>query len=328
MYITYLKRMCLCLVLLLLLAVLYVNCSLKDETLDIQWEQWKIKYKKKYNDEEDYRRTIWEQNMYLIEVHNCEAEQGKHSYKLGMNYLTDMTSEEVAEKLTCLKPHRAKFSDFSRSRKCYLQSRGSTGPDWSTNRMGSCGACWVFSATGAIEGQLAKKTGRLLDLSAQNLLDCVDNNGCNGGHIIDAFEYVQKNGINSEEDYPYVIKKQSCRFNSSAIAAQCKGYRAIPEGDEYELAEALVEVGPLSVAIDSRNISIYTSGVYYNPQCDKDNPGHAVLLVGYGETAEGEKYWIVKNSWGDGWGEKGYIRIARNRENHCGIATDATYPLM
>ncbi|CAK6975004.1 procathepsin L-like [Scomber scombrus] len=195
---------------------------------------------------------------------------------------------------------------------------------------GNCYSCWAFSAAGALEGQLAKKTGQLLDLSVQNLIDCVtESDGCDGGFITDAFEYVQDNGLNSEEVYPY-IGKQWCRHNTSAIAAQCKGFNKVPEEDEYALAKTLYEVGPVSVAIHGSldEFMLYKNGVFYNPECDKDYVDHAMLLVGYGETAKGLKYWIVKNSYGESWGEEGYLRIVRDRGNHCGIASEASYPLM
>ncbi|CAK6984854.1 cathepsin K-like, partial [Scomber scombrus] len=163
---------------------------------------------------------------------------------------------------------------------------------------GNCGSCWAFSAAGALEGQLAKKTGQLLDLSVQNLIDCVTKSrGCIAGLMTDAFEYVKDNGgLNSEEAYPYTEKREQCRYTRSAIAAQCKGFNKVSKWNESALAKALYEEGPVSVAINSSSkFRFYKSGVFYNPECDKNKVGHAMLLVGYGETAEGLKYWIVKN---------------------------------
>ncbi|KAK2845070.1 hypothetical protein Q5P01_011729 [Channa striata] len=294
---SFLGRMFLCAVLLPLPAVLYVDWVPHGSTLDAQWEQWKIKHEKNYNGDEDYRRTVWEQNLHMITTHNQEAERGKYSYKLGMNYLADMTPGEVAEKRMCLvNHHRGNFSGFrtQTKTKCYQQAPEDI-HDWSTNTViwkkgtyktttpknelpksidyrqkglvtsvkvqGFCGACWAFSAAAALEGQLAKKTGHLVDLSTQNLLDCVTNMGCKGGHMMNAFMYVQENGgMNSEADYPYVEEEQSCRFKPSAIAAQCSGFQQIPEGDEHELALALLQVGPISVVIDSSLIFRYRSG--------------------------------------------------------------------
>ncbi|XP_067365685.1 cathepsin K-like isoform X1 [Channa argus] len=353
-----------------------------DETcLDDQWEQWKITYRRNYNqnqhktkeekiycsslqqieNEEEHRRTIWKDNMRMIDIHNQEAEQGKHSYKLTMNHLGDMTPEEMAQ-MTIPTNHAkinpyidetvhnqettVKFPEQCMSRFNCMSSEknnitGSLPKSIDYREKGlvtevknqeGCSCCWAFSAAGALEGQLAKKTGRLLDLSPQNLVDCVPgNNNCNGGHMTNAFKYVQENGgINSEKDYPYVGQKQHCSYNAAAKTAECKGFEEIPEGNELALAAALSEVGPLSVAINAKGLQFqfYGQGIYYNPECNEDRLNHAMLLVGYGETPEGKKYWIVKNSHGVLWGQQGYIWIARNRENHCGIASDASYPLM
>ncbi|XP_062279172.1 cathepsin K-like [Scomber scombrus] len=319
----------------LLLVVSDLGFCQDEASLDDQWEQWKIKHGRHYN-EEEYRRAIWEENKLKIEAHNQEAEQGKHSYRMGMNFFGDMTSKEMAEKMTYHGEHPSNVR-FDTEEKVDNGTFLPKSIDYRKRGMvtrvknqGNCESCWAFSAAGALEGQLAKKTGQLLDLSVQNLIDCVtESDGCDGGLMTDAFEYVQDNGLNSEEVYPYAGKKQRCRYNRSAIAAQCKGFNRTQKWNESALAKALYEVGPVSVAINSSfKFMYYDSGVFYNPECDKDYVDHAMLLVGYGETAEGLKYWIVKNSYGESWGEEGYFRIVRDHGNHCGIASDASYPLM
>uniref|UniRef100_A0A7N6A0F4 Cathepsin K n=1 Tax=Anabas testudineus TaxID=64144 RepID=A0A7N6A0F4_ANATE len=324
-------RMLLCVCVMLLVAAELSFC-LDEVSLDAKWKEWKISYGKKYEDvEEVYWRTIWEQNMRIIEIHNQEAEQGKHSYKLGMNHRGDMgTPDTEARRLSYFRGllEKNNKSDSLPKSVDYREDGIVTG----VRSQGNCGSCWAFSAAGALEGQLARKTGQLLELSPQNLVDCVLDKGCDGGYMGLAYKYVTDNGgLNSEEDYPYV-GKQKCRFKPSAVAAQCKGFKMIPKGDEDALAEALNDVGPLSVVLNvgdkTHCLLVSCAGIYYNPECDENQQSHAMLLVGYGETAKGEKYWIVKNSWGEHWGEKGYIRIARDCDNHCGIASQASYPLM
>ncbi|XP_028280700.1 cathepsin K [Parambassis ranga] len=326
---------CVCVLLLAATALGHLD----EATLETQWEQWKMTHRREYNglDEEGIRRAIWEKNMRMIEAHNQEAALGIHSYELGMNHLGDMTSEEVVEKMTGLQiplnrepGHTADLDGVSKLPKSIDYRK--KGMVTSVKNQGSCGSCWAFSSAGALEGQLAKKTGQLIDLSPQNLVDCVTgNDGCGGGYMTIAFDYVQQNGgIDSEEAYPYVGEDQPCRYNSSGMAAQCKGYKEVPKGDEHALAVALYKVGPVSVGIDATQPSFqfYKQGVYFDRDCNAEDINHAVLAVGYGVTPKGKKYWIVKNSWGETWGKQGYVLMARNRGNLCGITNLASYPIM
>ncbi|KAK9514360.1 hypothetical protein VZT92_027833 [Zoarces viviparus] len=327
---------CVCLLLLAASALSHLD----EASLDAQWEDWKTTHRREYNglDEEGIRRAIWEKNMRLIEAHNQEAALGIHSYELGMNHLGDMTSEEVSEKMTGLQvPMDSERSfttgledaAFKLPKSIDYRNKGMVTP---VKNQGSCGSCWAFSSAGALEGQMAKTTGTLLDLSPQNLVDCVkENDGCGGGYMTNAFKYVQDNGgIDSEEAYPYVGEDQPCRYNSSGMAAQCKGFKEITVGDEQALARALCKVGPISVGIDASlgTFQFYQRGIYYDRNCNKDDINHAVLAVGFGVNTKGKKFWIVKNSWGEQWGKQGYVMMARNRGNLCGIANLASYPIV
>lgn len=192
---------------------------------------------------------------------------------------------------------------------------------------GQCGSCWAFSATGSLEGQHFRKTGTLVSLSEQNLVDCstkYGNNGCKGGLMDNAFRYIKANGgIDTEESYRYRAHNERCAFRTSDVGATCTGYVDVPHKDEMALAEAAAENGPISVAIDASHHSfqLYKSGIYYERECSSTNLDHGVLVVGYGEG-----YFLVKNSWGESWGMEGYIKMSRDRSNNCGIATQASYP--
>ncbi|KAA0703377.1 Cathepsin K [Triplophysa tibetana] len=314
--------------------------TLSKVPMNEAWENWKITYKREYNglDEESIRQAIWEKNVLFIEAHNKEYEQGIHSYDLGMNQFGDMTQEELAEKL--LRPEIPEISpdptntympdDTKDNFPASIDYRA-LGYVTSVKNQGSCGSCWAFSSVGALEGQLKRTTGKLVDLSPQNLMDCDGNShGCDGGQKGLAFNYVRDNhGIDSEASYPYVGKVQKCAYKVSRKAANCEGYLRIPSGDERLLAAAVATVGPVSVSIDANHATFkhYKSGVYYNPNCTNVT-SHAVLVVGYGATRKGERYWIVKNSWGLKFGTRGYVLMARDRNSACGIAKKAMFPLM
>nr|XP_009503011.1 PREDICTED: cathepsin S-like [Phalacrocorax carbo] len=198
--------------------------------------------------------------------------------------------------------------------------------------MGACGSCWAFSAVGALEAQVKLKTGKLVSLSAQNLVDCsmmYGNKGCSGGFMTEAFQYIIDNqGIDSDASYPYTAQNGTCQYNASTRAATCSKYVELPYGDEAALKDAVANIGPVSVAIDATQPTffLYRSGVYDDPQCTQ-KVNHAVLVIGYG-TLNDKDYWLVKNSWGVSFGDKGYIRMSRNHANHCGIASYASYPLI
>lgn len=256
-----------------------------------------------------------------------------------MNHLGDLTSEEIR---TMLNGYQ-RSEQLRSNNKLYVPSEGfqaNATVDWRTQgvvtdvkNQGQCGSCWAFSATGSIEGQhVLRKQGPLIALSEQQLADCSTsegNHGCNGGFMDWAFKYVIKaGGLDSEACYPYTPHDGQCHYNASCSAAHIDGYVDIEKHNETALENAIAEIGPISVAIDASQFGFqfYKSGVYYSSGCSQDKLDHGVLAVGYGTADNGDKYYIVKNSWGGGWGDKGYLLMSRGRNNNCGIATDASYP--
>jgi len=162
-------------------------------------------------------------------------------------------------------------------------------------------------------------------------MDCstsYGNEGCDGGLMTAAMEYIIKNnGIDTEASYPYTAEDGTCHFRTANIGATLKSYTNVATGNENDL-QSKANVGPVSVAIDASHDSfqLYESGIYYEPACSSTQLDHGVLVVGWGQNSTGSDYWLVKNSWGTSWGLEGYIWMSRNRNNNCGIATMATLP--
>ncbi|XP_053397746.1 procathepsin L-like [Mercenaria mercenaria] len=299
-------------------------------------------HNRKYEDdnEESMRYEIFKLNVNHIRAHNILYAKGQKSYYLGVNQFSDLTHQEFL-KLYTGHIRRAKESTINAS--TYLPPFNILLPekvDWrkegivtKVKNQKQCGSCWAFSATGSLEGQHAKKTEKLISLSEQQLVDCsgeFGNQGCNGGLMDQAFKYIKAvGGIEDEEDYPYEAKESVCKFDTSKIKATVSGYVDVTKGDESALQSAVATIGPISVAIDASHPSFqsYTGGVYDEPECSSSQLDHGVLVVGYG-TDDSSDYWLVKNSWSTMWGEEGYIKMTRNKDNQCGIASQASYPLV
>jgi len=320
------------------------NGDKNEQRLMSEWNMWKNKFGKVYAsfEEEVSRMEQWLANMAHIETHNFEYALGHKTYSLGMNHYGDLSSTEFA----------AQYNGFLNSKRGMHVGEDYTEHnedddvlqktvDWRTEGavsdvkdQGQCGSCWAFSSTGALEGHMKIHFGSLPDLSEQNLVDCSKpegNQGCNGGLMEAAFQYVKdQDGLDDEDSYPYeAVDYEPCRYTKSHRAADDSGFKMLPEGNEHALKHALAKQGPVSVAIDASNVSFqfYKQGVYFEPACSPANLDHGVLAVGYGEE-NGEKYFLVKNSWSTAWGDGGYIKMARDKDNHCGIASYAVYPLV
>jgi cathepsin L len=326
------------------LVVVSISAASCSFGMDNAWNQFKSVHSKSYKDstEESMRRAIFEKNVAFINQHNRQYALGKKTFTVQMNKFGDMTNGEFVRQM----------NGFNMTKTMHKTNAGShfvkpsnvqipDSVDWRTQGyvtaikdQGQCGSCWAFSAVASLEGQHFKSAGKLVSLSEQNLVDCsrkFGNMGCDGGLMDQSFQYIKANkGIDTEDSYPYTAEDGTCKFKPANVGATCTGFTDIESGSEDALSAAIATVGPISVAIDASQDSFqfYSSGIYSDPDCSSEELDHGVTAVGYGTQGSGQDFYIVKNSWGTSWGDQGYILMARNQDNMCGIATMSSYPLV
>ncbi|CAK1583347.1 unnamed protein product [Parnassius mnemosyne] len=284
------------------------------------------------NDRENMlkRFEIFKDNVRKIHELNTH-ERGTATY--GVTKFADLTYEEFSSKYLGLKPslrnhnyipmRKAVIPDVSLPDRIDWRERGAV---TEVKDQGSCGSCWAFSVTGNIEGQWKIKTGNLVSLSEQELVDCDRlDQGCNGGLPDNAYRAIEQlGGLETERDYPYEGEDDKCSFNKSLSKVTISGAVNITS-NETDMAKWLVNNGPISIGINANAMQFYVGGVSHPWKilCNPNKIDHGVLIVGYGEKDyplfhKRLPYWTIKNSWGTSWGEQGYYRVYRG-DGTCGV---------
>jgi len=320
------------------------------------FESWKVSHGKTYSSPEEnaVRAAIFAANVARVNKHNVEG----HSWTMAINEFADLTSNEFALARTGgylpknLRRHSRKavsipsLTDATAVDGSNDDPMPSAGPapsgsvDWTTKgavtpvkNQGQCGSCWAFSTTGSTEGVNFINKGKLVSLSEQQLVDCSGaqgNQGCNGGLMDDAFQYIITNGgICGESAYPYTGADGTCATTCTKLV-QIKGFTDVTKMSDSAMAAAVTK-NPVSIAIeaDQSSFQMYSSGVM-TAACGTALD-HGVLAVGFGIDPSGGPYWKVKNSWGASWGEAGYIRLGRGAQynsgaGQCGIYSQPSFP--
>jgi len=329
----------------LLIAFAY-SVPTKEEALEL-FKEFQVKYERTYvsQKEADFRFEVFQQTLSRVEKLNAESTGAVY----GITQFSDMSPAEFENKMLTRKrrsPMNLPRADLTacaagaRFPDVCAKADNATTWDWrdygavtAVKNQGQCGSCWSFGTTGDLEGTWFLAGNRLVALSEQQLVSCDKTDaGCNGGLQENAFDYIiRTGGIQSEDDYPYTSElgiTAPCQVDSKKFVANMKAWAQVsdsPDG-ESKIAPYLVSNGPVTIGINANPMQDYVRGIDDPNFCSVLNLNHAVLIVGYG-TEAGTDYWLIKNSWGETWGESGYYRIVRG-EDKCGLARDVVHSLV
>lgn len=294
------------------------GCVISSPTYRNDWSDWKEKFGKVYasDKEESFHRSVWIKNYRYVKQHNKRTDT---NFKLSLNHLADQLPDrpsiQIHQNFTVSNTNL----EFVPSSWDWRQ-KGAIGP---VQNQGQLGDVITIVAAECVESYGVITTGQLVSVSEAEVHDCCVTSPTPGSDVFQCIHNI--GGLCSASSYPKIFG--SCKNNTCSPIIQIHGSRHVTQGDETALMEAVYTM-PVFALVDASHVSfqLYRSGIYSEPQCSSARLDHALQVVGYG-SQNGNDYWICKNSWGTNWGDRGYILIARNKGNMCGIATAAMYPV-
>jgi C1A family cysteine protease len=296
------------------------------------FEEWKDMFQIQTNGAEEEMKVKYNANVASIQAMNAEnngatfavnqfAAMDQADWK---GYLNRSSARDKTDSPPVLGVHTHDGSELATSVNWVTKGAVTAVKD-----QGQCGGCWSFAATGGLEGANNIASGRLTSLAEQQFLDCdTSDSGCNGGLEYAGWNFFKSahQGICTESSYPYTARDGSCKQSSCSVglaAGAIAGVTHVQSGSASALQSAL-NSRPVAIGIqaDQNAFQFYSGGVLTGT-CGT-NLDHSVLAVGYDTT---NSYWLVKNSWGASWGEKGYVKLSMSGDK-CGILDDASFPVV
>jgi len=330
----------------LLVAALAVAASAfvvhpKDAADMLKFVSWKNQFSRVYSSDEEETTRFRNFQSTLQRITTLSARNPQATF--AVNKFSDLSAAEFKSQYLTVRPADLPIAADPQP----VNLRDSDLPatfDWRSKKavtavkdQGQCGSCWAFSVTETVESMAFLAGHKLMELSPQQIVDCdTQDSGCDGGTPDTAYQYLMSaGGQELDSDYPYTSGDSGsggdCQFDQSKVQVQLTNYSyAIPgcqdsceSQNETDLKVALVATGPLSVCVDAEPWQDYSSGIF-SDGCSSsyDDIDHCVQLVGYNAN---QGYWLVRNSWGESWGESGFIYLQYG-QNTCGVADWVTYP--
>ena len=296
----------------LLILTLSIDKSESERFAFLLFQKFIIKYNKQYNSVAEYllRFNIFKKNLERLS-------QNKSLYKIGINQFTDLTQTEFRKNYLNLD---MKLLNKIHNKKVSINSKNAAPESWNwvdqgiygpVKEQSYSGTVWAYSIIGNIEGLNAMKSHEYVALSEQQIFDCSTST-----FMEEVYTYLMEKGSMKAEDYH---SNDTCNYEVSKVFLWIENYFILDTEDENEIKEILYSNGPLAIAINADTFQYYISGIIDDDKysCDPEGLNHAAVLVGYGNE-NGLDYWIIRNSWGKNWGEKGYVRVSRGKGT-CGV---------